>query len=56
MKTSPFAALLIIAVACTAAAWLLISQRPAQQATALVCPAAQGGCYLPPPSIGRLMP
>ncbi|WP_161489372.1 hypothetical protein [Pseudomonas sp. BMS12] len=54
MKTSTCATLLL-AIAGLALG-LLLTPRPQPQITLLTCPPAQGGCYFPPPSIGRLMP
>lgn len=55
MKTSTCCALFAV-TAIVGLAGTLIMSRPQPQMTLLVCPAPQGGCYLPPPSIGRLIP
>jgi hypothetical protein len=56
MKSSTYAALLSAIAVGTFAASLLLINRPPVQVAMVTCPAAQGGCYFPPPSIGRLMP
>lgn len=56
MKSSICSALLIATAIASLAVTLLLIPRPQTQIVLLTCPPAQGGCYFPPPSIGRLIP
>ncbi|MCY1274748.1 hypothetical protein D9M68_326350 [compost metagenome] len=56
MNTVTFALLALLSAAGSAGLSVLLKDQPQRLTALTACPANQGGCYIPPPSIGRLMP